>query len=259
MLLPRVLTAAVGIPVLLGLIHAGGLAWTVFTVAVSVLCVYEYGLILAAGGRPVQRYVLLLCGALLAASVAGGAPASAVLTLVVAAVVLREMFGRVRSLERMGFTLFGALFLGWLPAHLALLRDLRPDGEKLTFLLFACVWMMDTAAYAVGKACGRHKLSEISPQKTWEGAAAGWIAAVAGAALLQRLLAPEILGWRAALVLGGLIGVCGQLSDLAESMVKRAVDAKDSGNILPGHGGVWDRFDSFILAAPVAYYFLVLK
>jgi phosphatidate cytidylyltransferase len=76
---------------------------------------------------------------------------------------------------------------------------------------------------------------------------------------MQRLLAPAELGPRGAVAMGVIIGVCGQLSDLAESLVKRAVGAKDSGNLLPGHGGIMDRFDSFILAAPAVYYFLTLK
>ena len=260
MLLPRVLTTAVGIPLLLCLVHAGGLAWAGFTAAVAVLCVYEYGLILAAGGRPVQRWILLWCGAALALSVALGGPSQAVLTAVVAVIVLREMLSKAHSLERISFTLLGALLLGWMPAHLALIRDLRPDGEKLTFMLFATVWLMDTAAYAAGRAFGRHKLAEgLSPRKTWEGALAGFVFAVGSGCLLQRLLTPAGLGPRGALAMGALIGVCGQLSDLAESLVKRAVGAKDSGNLLPGHGGVMDRFDSFILAAPAVYYFLTLK
>jgi phosphatidate cytidylyltransferase len=259
-LLPRVLTAAVGIPLLLFLLHAGGPAWTAFTAAVCILCVYEYGLILASGGRPVQRWTLLLGGSALALGVALGGPTPALLCAVVAAFLLREMASPVRSLERLAFTLLGALLLGWMPAHLALIRELRPDGEKLTFLLFITVWLTDTAAYAAGRAFGRHKLAAgLSPKKTWEGAVAGFAFAVGGAWLLQKGLSPSGLGPRGALALGALIGVCGQLSDLAESMVKRAVGAKDSGNLLPGHGGVMDRFDSFILAAPAVYYFLTLK
>ncbi|HAM35935.1 MAG TPA: phosphatidate cytidylyltransferase [Elusimicrobia bacterium] len=260
MLLPRLMTAALGIPLVLLLIHCGGLAWAAFVVAVCGLCVFEYGQALVAGGRPVQRVVLLACGAALAMSVALAGPGEAILTAAVAAIVLREMFGRVRSLERLSFTLFGALFLGWLPAHLALVRELRPDGEKLTYILFSAVWLMDSAAYAAGKTLGRRKLAEgLSPKKTWEGATAGLLCAVGGVVLMARLLGLETLGWRGAAALGVIIGVCGQLSDLAESMIKRAVGLKDSGNLLPGHGGVMDRFDSFILAAPAAYYFLVMK
>ncbi len=260
MLFPRVLTAVIGIPLLLGFIHAGGMAWAAFMTALSAWCAYEYGLILAAGGRPVQRWTALLCAAALAASVALGGLNGAVLTAVVAAVLLREMFSAVRSLERISFTLFGVLLTGWLLAHLALVRDLRPDGEKLTYLLFAGVWIMDTAAYVVGKTLGRHRLAEgLSPRKTWEGAIAGFLGAVVGAALMARLLRPESVGLGAAAVLGVIIGVSGQLSDLAESLVKRAVGAKDSGTLLPGHGGLLDRFDSLLLAAPAVYYFLILR
>ncbi|MDD5657154.1 MAG: hypothetical protein PHF00_07860, partial [Elusimicrobia bacterium] len=135
MLLPRILTAVAGVPLLLYLIHSGGLAWRAFIVMVCALCIYEYGLILAAGGRPVQRWNGLLWGALLSLSLAVGGPSDAVLAAAVAGLALREMFGAARSLERLAFTLFGVLFAGWMPAHLALLRDLRPDGEKLALLL----------------------------------------------------------------------------------------------------------------------------
>lgn len=259
MLLPRVLTALVGVPALLFLIHSGGPAWSLFVVLVCVFCLREYGLILRAGGRPVQFWTGLLCGAALSLCVALGGPADAALTAVVAVLTLREMFGRKRSLERLAFTLFGVLFAGWMPAHLALLRGLRPDGEKLTLILFVAVWLMDSSAYAAGRALGRHKLAAgLSPKKTWEGAVAGFVAAVAAAFLTAGWLRPEGLGPSGALALGAAVGVCGQLSDLAESLVKRAVGAKDSGTLLPGHGGVLDRFDSFILAAPAAYYLMAV-
>lgn len=266
MLLPRVLTAVVGIPLLLFLIHAGGLAFAVFVVAVAILCLHEYGVILAMGGRQVQRVVAVLAGALLAACVVlgGGAGRTAELGLwlsgAVTLVMLRELFSKTHSLERAALTLMGALFLGWMPAHLALIRDLRPHGEKLTFLFFVTVWTMDTAAYAAGRSFGRHKLaSEVSPKKTWEGAAAGFAAAIGTALLFRRFALPDALTTAQAAALGALIGVFGQLSDLAESLIKRAVGAKDSGSLLPGHGGVMDRFDSFLLCAPAVYYFLVLK
>jgi phosphatidate cytidylyltransferase len=260
MLLPRILTVVVGIPLLLFLIHAGGLAWAAFTTVLCALCAYEYGLILAAGSRPVQRWTGLVSTTVLAAAVALSGPNGAVLTGVVVVVILREMFSRVRSLERLSFTLFGILLTGWLLAHLALVRDLRPDGEKVTFLFFASVWIMDTSAYAVGKTLGRHHLAAgLSPKKTWEGAIAGFIGAVGTAVLMAGILGPQGLGVRGAAVLGVIIGICGQLSDLAESLVKRAVGAKDSGTILPGHGGILDRFDSFLLTAPAVYYYLILR
>lgn len=259
MLLPRVLTAVVGIPLLLYLIHAGGLAFSFFIVAVAVLCLWEYGMIMAIGGRPVQRWVGLLCGAALAASAALGAPLGLVLAGVITLVMLREMAQKEHSLDRLSLTLLGCLLLGWMPAHLALIRDLRPDGRAFAFLFFVAVWVMDTAAYFVGRAFGRHKLAEsLSPKKTWEGAVAGFAAAIGVAFAFRAGGLHSVLSVPQTLALGALIGVLGQLSDLAESLLKRAVGAKDSGALLPGHGGIMDRFDSFILCSPAVYYYLTL-
>lgn len=257
MLLPRVLTAAIGVPLLLWLIQAGGLSFSIFVLAVSVLCLQEYGLILSLGGKPVQRVNLLAAGSVLAACAIWGGSVGLALTAVVTLLMLRELFGRARSLERAALTLFGAFFLGWMPAHLALIRDLRPDGKAFCLTFFIAVWAMDTAAYATGSSFGRRKLAEtLSPKKTWEGAAAGFLAAVAVCLLLRALWLREALSAPQALALGGLIGLFGQLSDLAESLIKRAAGAKDSGSLLPGHGGVMDRFDAFILCAPAVYHFL---
>ena len=258
MLLPRVLTALVGIPLLLYLVHAGGAAFSVFVVGVAALCCYEYALVLRLGGRPVQFTTTVVVGAALAACAALAAPLGLTLTLGVALIALVEMFSEVHSLDRAALTLFGALFAGWMPAHLALIRDLRPHGEAFLFMTFVSVWCMDTAAYAVGRSLGRRPLAPaLSPRKTWEGAAGGFAAALGACALFSRLVLKDALPLPWALAVGALIGVSGQLSDLAESMVKRDAGIKDSGALLPGHGGVYDRFDSFILCAPAVYYFLV--
>ncbi|MBI5622610.1 MAG: phosphatidate cytidylyltransferase [Elusimicrobia bacterium] len=258
MLLPRVLTGIVGIPLLLLLIHWGGMAFALFTAGIAALALYEYGMILGLGGLRTQRWGAVVWGAALALGVAFDGPVPLLLTAAVAAMVGREMFRSQRSLEGLALSLFGVVFLGLTLAHLPLIRDLRPDGEKLTFALFAAVWVMDTAAYAVGKTLGSRKLAEtLSPKKTWEGAAAGFAASVLVVLLFRAALFPSGMSAAGALGLGAVIGVCGQLSDLAESMVKRAVGAKDSGALLPGHGGIMDRFDSFILAAPAVYYYMV--
>ena len=258
MLLPRIATGLVGIPVLLFLIHWGGLSYSLFVAAVAVLALYEYGMILQIGGRPSQRVVTVAGGGALALCLALGGPLPLALTALVAVVMLREMANRQHSLDRVALTLLGCLLLGWMPAYLALIRDLRPYGERLTFMFFVAVWVMDTVAYAVGKSVGSRKLAAVlSPKKTWEGAAAGFIAAVA-VVFAFRAATPGMLSLRRAAALGLIIGIGGQLSDLAESMIKRAVGAKDSGSLLPGHGGIMDRFDSFILSAPAVYYCLVL-
>lgn len=260
MLLPRVLTAVVGIPLLLYLVHAGGVAFGVFMTGVSALCCYEYAMVLRLGGRPVQWVPTVLVGSALGACAAFGGPLGLTLTLGAALVALVEMAMPTHSLDRAALTLFGAVFAGWMPAHLALIRDMRPHGEALLFMTFVTVWCMDTAAYFAGHAFGRHALAPVlSPKKTWEGAFAGFVAALAVCAAFSRWTLKDALPMPWALGAGALIGVTGQLSDLAESMVKRDAGIKDSGALLPGHGGVFDRFDSFILCAPAAYYFLSFR
>ncbi len=260
MLLPRVLTALAGIPLLLCLVHAGGVAYSLFVTGISTLCCYEYALMLRLGGRPVQLIPTVALGAALAACAALGGPLAAVLAGGAALVVFVEMFASVHSLDRVALTLFGALFAGWMPAHLALIRELRPHGEAFAFLTFIAVWATDTAAYAAGRGFGRRALAPtLSPKKTWEGAAAGFLAAIAVCLVFQKFILQEALTPLQAVVIGVIIGMMGQLSDLAESMVKRDAGVKDSGALLPGHGGVFDRFDSYILCAPAVYYALTFK
>jgi phosphatidate cytidylyltransferase len=260
MLLPRVLTALVGIPILLWLVHSGGYAFGLFVAGICLLCCYEYALILRLGGRPVQAVPVVLVGGALAACAALGGPLPLALAAGIVLVALTELFSKTHSMDRAALTLFGALFAGWMPAHLALIRDLRPHGEAFVLLLFLTVWATDSAGYFGGRAFGKNALaSEVSPKKTWEGAGAGMLAAVATALLVQRFALRDALTPLAAAGLGAGIGVVGQLSDLAESMIKRDAGVKDSGALLPGHGGVFDRFDSYILAAPALYYALSFR
>lgn len=260
MLLPRLLTAFLGVPLLIGLAHVGGLTFGAFMTGVSALCCYEYALALKLGGRPVQPIPTILFGAALAACASFAGPVGFVLTLGVALVVLAEIFSRVHSMDRAALSVFGALFAGWMPAHLVLIRDLRPGGESFLLMTLVAVWCMDTAAYAAGRAVGNRPLAPVlSPKKTWEGSVAGLIAAVAVCVVFQRLALREVLSPLLAAALGVVIGVSGQLADLAESMVKRDAGVKDSGALLPGHGGLFDRFDSFIFSAPAVYYALCLR
>jgi len=132
-------------------------------------------------------------------------------------------------------------FNGWIP---------------LAFLLM--LWANDTGAYLIGKSFGRHKLFErISPKKTWEGFAGGWIAAILVGIIIFNQSEGVIPLWQW-LVVSSLISVVGTLGDLVESLLKRSLDVKDSGSLLPGHGGLLDRFDGLLLAAPIVYLFLLL-
>ena len=129
-------------------------------------------------------------------------------------------------------------------------------GSSTVLTVFASIWICDSAAYFAGRAFGRHKLFErVSPNKTWEGAVAGLVFAVAAFVLGKYLVLPY-LGLRDAFVCGAIVGVIGQLGDLAESLLKRDAGVKDSSSLIPGHGGVLDRFDSLLFVSPIIYCYL---
>jgi phosphatidate cytidylyltransferase len=176
--------------------------------------------------------------------------------------------GVERVLPDTALGLFGLIYVAYALSLLPLLW-LRDDGKPLLLFLMVCVWAGDTVALYVGKSLGRHKLSRLSPNKTWEGSigsvagsvAAGLAIVYAGEYLLARgstLLHIVEPVWQAAL-LAVLINVAAQLGDLLESAIKRGVGVKDSGTMLPGHGGILDRIDALLLAAPALWVVLLIK
>ena len=154
-------------------------------------------------------------------------------------------------------TLLGVVYIGWaFGHHLILLRDISGAGKGLLFFLLVTVWLGDTAAYLFGKRFGRHKLRPtISPGKTIEGTIAGIVFGTIGGLGVCSFFLEDTLSFPHALILAVLLGIVGQLSDLSESIIKRSAEVKDSGNLIPGHGGLLDRCDSLIFSAPVLYYY----
>ncbi len=151
-------------------------------------------------------------------------------------------------------TLFGMIYVGWFYSYFLFIRALSPHGGYVFFLM-ATIWAEDIAAYMVGRYFGKHKLfPSISPKKSWEGAIAGFLVCLAAAAIFSPFSGIAMVH---ALILGAIIGIVAPISDLVESIIKRDVGAKDSSELVPGHGGVLDRMDSFILTAPVMYYYIV--
>lgn len=267
MLLPRVLTAIVGIPFFLYLIHLGGLPFAGLIVGLTMLALHEYATVLWLGGRGVQRVLVVLGGGAVAAAIALGgtlpradALVPMTITAVVFAAMLRELLRKEHSLDRAALTVFGAMFVGWTLGHLALLREIRPDGRAWTYLLFAAVWTCDSFAYFTGMSIGKRRLAPvISPKKSWEGLFGGVVGAFAAVFVARRFFLGSELTAPLAVGLSLLIGVGGQLSDLSQSLIKRAAGVKDSASLLPGHGGIFDRMDAFLLLAPAVYYLLLLS
>jgi phosphatidate cytidylyltransferase len=169
-----------------------------------------------------------------------------------------------KGLGDIGATLFIACFIGVLFGYVLGLRELEPSshgketGGDLVFLLFFVVWGSDTAAYYVGTALGRRPLAPtVSPKKTVEGAVAGILGALA-AAFVSRAWFIHRLSVIDCLALGIVLATVAILGDLVESMLKRGAGMKDSASLVPGHGGILDRVDSLLYAAPVLYYYYLL-
>lgn len=170
--------------------------------------------------------------------------------IVVGAVVLGR---EASSFEGALTTAWTSLYIGLLFLFLIALRSMA-YGARRVFIFFVIIWATDSIAYFVGSRFGRRKLMvHISPAKTWEGTLAG----VAGAVIVGGLTAPFIhLLWYDGALFAAVVAAAGVVGDLLESQFKRYTGVKDSGGVLPGHGGVLDRFDSTLLALPFAYYLL---
>ncbi|CAN5492146.1 MAG: phosphatidate cytidylyltransferase [Chloroflexi bacterium] len=274
MLRLRVASAAVIAPVLLLLLIVGQ-PWLTIAIGLGVLIAARetFRLLDGAGyrGQPAVGAVICLA-VVLEASLLPDRPAAAPAVLGLA-VVAGAVWAFRRLDPRTGFrvwlaTVFGAVYaslfvfliriLGSAPelAAGAPLAGWLDGGRAWLLLLALTVWAYDTGAYAAGRTLGRGRfLAHISPSKTWSGVAGGMVAAVAASALsLHAVGGPPI----AAVVLGPVIGATAQAGDLAESMLKRAAGAKDSGTLVPGHGGLLDRVDSFLFAAPALYLYLLV-
>jgi phosphatidate cytidylyltransferase len=265
----RMASGIVFVPLLILLARAGGLAFTGFVALQVTLGLIEfYRMMSGKGLEPDTR--LGICAGLGVLWVAlhphgsqGGLLATAFVLLVLA-LSLRSA-PRPRQVESMAVTLFGVLYVGWLSSHFVLLRELPwragtdyADGASYVLLAFFVTWSCDTGAYAVGRMFGRRRpWARISPRKSLEGSIGGLFAAVGGAFVARAWFAPFLSPWDP-LALGLLVGVFAQVGDLVESLLKRDAQHGDSSDIIPGHGGILDRFDSLYFGAPIVYYYLKL-
>jgi phosphatidate cytidylyltransferase len=164
-----------------------------------------------------------------------------------------------KSLDRIGITVLGLLYIPLLFGHMLLLRaDYAFSGYKLMFFSMALVWICDSGAYFAGMLMGKHPLApHVSPKKSIEGLAGGLLVTMGAAVLLQRWWLWEISPSDALLMAGGAV-VLGTLGDLVESLFKRDAQVKDAGTLLPGHGGILDRFDSMLFVIPFVYWYFRL-
>ncbi len=281
MSLSRLVSALVAIPLAIGMVLLGGWYFTVGMGLLVYLGQLEYfQLVRAKHIVPAAKTTLVVSQLLLVVSMLWPPLADAVMPLAGTFICFYLLFQpKLATIADISASVLGLFYGGYLPSYWVRLRSLgqaevanlplggyfpssldlsaMPMGLTTTLLAFLCIWAADIGAYVFGKMIGRTRLSAISPKKTVEGAIAGVVGSVAVGATGSWLL-----DWPGfpltGMALGLLIGIASLLGDLTESMMKRDAGVKDSGQLIPGHGGILDRADSYVFTAPLVYYFVAL-
>lgn len=257
----RIASAIVLVPLFVWLTtSAAPWMFQALVVAASLLACRELATMFERSGRPIHTWLCVGVGTALTVSFATSLYASRPtpeLVLVVGGLVIfsAPLWTAGRPVvERTANTLFGAVYVGWLLGYAIWLHG-RADGPGLVLFLVGVTWAGESAAYLVGSTIGRHQIAPVlSPRKTVEGAVAQVVVSVAAALVLGLWLLPgcSAIGATGA---GAALGIIGQVGDLAESAVKRSIGTKDTGSLIPGHGGMLDRVDSLLFNAPALYFY----
>lgn len=271
MLRYRVITAAAGLPLIIPAIWFGD-PWPWFSLLIAAAALagtFEFYHMANFDRREPLLYLGLLWTLALVISPHWTnpdlLPIIITATVVVSLICLLLRRSREKAFRDWAWTIVGALYVGWMLSYWLNLRGLE-DGRNWVYLAMLTTFANDTGAYFIGRARGKHKLAPaISPAKTWEGAIGGLISAVLAAIVIAMVLelisvkvgAPFVFRYWQIMLLGFLVGLFAQLGDLIESLLKRNMGVKESGNLLPGHGGILDRFDSLIFVGAVIYYYAV--
>jgi len=289
---PRIFSGIIAIALALGMIVLGGWYFTLGFCVIVYLGLLEYfQLVQAKGIAPAAKITIVVSLLLLFTSAASPTLTDALFPLAGTFICFYLLFQpKMASIADIASSILGLLYGGYLPSYWVRLRvgliqasslptdavasatnlplqgywpnswtDLSalPEALTATLLAFACIWAADIGAYFFGKFFGRTRLSPISPKKTVEGAIFGLFGSIAVATA-----GAWYLHWPSwpisGIILGTLVGIASLLGDLTESMMKRDAGVKDSGQLIPGHGGILDRTDSYVFTAPLVYYFVTL-
>jgi phosphatidate cytidylyltransferase len=260
----RILTALIAVPLVLAITFLGGWFFGLLVCAAAAIAQHElYGIARARGARPFTGAGIAVGCLVVLSPLAPGLMLAAVAILVGIVLYLPFSSHHADPMVDVATTVFGIAYpSAMLAGAVALRQSMGPfvgpfEAFWLVVVTMVLVWATDTFAYFGGRRFGKHQLApSVSPKKTWEGAISG----VAGAlviAIMLKVFALPFLTWLDITIIALICGVVSQLGDLAESRLKRAAGVKDSGTILPGHGGVLDRLDALIVAAPLVYVYLL--
>ena len=270
--LERLLISLIGIPLLLYIIAKGGFLFFALVVIISIVSISEFYNFPKSSINPTARFFGAISCILIALNYSTVYTPTEYLPYInkdliiisliivfILYIMIELLIPNRRSIETIFYTVFGVIYIPFLLCSLIAISDFdQLNGSRFTLLLFVTVWMADSAAYFVGNAFGRTKMIEsISPKKTIEGFIGGYIGSLLCVFIFTYF---ELINYSLTtlqiILLSISIGIFGQLGDFFESMIKRNYNIKDSSNLLLGHGGFLDRFDSIIISSPLIFIFL---
>jgi len=261
----RILVSVFAIPALVLLSYFGGVYFLSFVLIIAGISFYEFSVMAKSKGANVNvNFGLFAVIFLILNQYRFFFSQYHFLIAFFIVLLLFELFRNNGSaIQNLGATLLGVFYLGIFGSTLVGIREFYPNidelynhGGYLIISIFASIWICDSAAFFGGTALGKHKLFlRVSPKKSWEGAVFGFVFAIL-AMILAKNIVLDFLSLKDALVIGFIIGTFGQIGDLIESLLKRDAGIKDSSNLIPGHGGIFDRFDSLLFSSPIIYLYL---
>ena len=261
----RIIVSVISIPVILLASYLGKLYFAAFVLAIALMAFHEFSSMSAKKNISVNIPLGILFVLILVLNFYFRYLPNILLTIAIPFLILLfELFRNKGSvILNVGTTLLGIFYIGMFAGTFVGIREMFIGSNELytqsgflVISLFVSIWICDSAAFFIGTAIGKHKLfPRVSPNKSWEGAIAGFLFAVL-AMVAAKYIVLNFVTIEEAISIGIIVGIIGQLGDLVESLVKRDADVKDSSAIIPGHGGIFDRFDSLLFTAPAVYLFL---
>ena len=261
----RVIVAIIAIPVIIAAAYFGGVYFFAFVLAITLISYHEFYVMV----KKKDIYANLTVGFIGIAVILlnfyrAFIDIYSLILLLIIILFLVELFrNRKSALLNIGATLVGVFYLGLFGSAILRIREFYPNvgelyerGGYLMISIFASIWLCDSAAFWGGSKLGKHKLfPRVSPNKSWEGSIFGFLFSVL-VLFLAKILVLDFLSITNALIIGAIIGIFGQVGDLIESLIKRETGVKDSSSLIPGHGGMFDRFDSLFYTSPVILLYL---
>ena len=258
----RIIVSVVAIPVIVIVSYLGSYYFFIFVLAIGIVSFYEFWLLLQKkeidGNLSLGIFFVIL---LITNNFRNFIDFYALILTVVLLISAVELFrNKGSAIINLGTTLLGILYIGLFASSLVSIREFYPaeynHGGLLILAILFSIWICDSAAFFVGTAIGKHKIfPRVSPKKSWEGTLFGLLFAVI-AMITSKVVFLDFVLWIDAVLIGLIVGVVGQTGDLIESLFKRDVGVKDSSDLIPGHGGVFDRFDSLLYTAPAVFLYI---